>query len=1038
MSVSRRLSLFVVLSLFVLAPAAIAQVTTGNLGGEVTAGGDGSALPGVTIEAVHVPTGTRYGTVSGGNGRYLIPNVRVGGPYTVTANLSGFRPAEVTGVSVPLGGTTNVAIKLQLEAVSEAITVTADVDPIINPNRTGATSAVSEEQIESLPTVNRSLQDFARTNPYFNVDPIDATSTRMTVAGKNNRYNTVQIDGAVNNDLFGLADTGTPGGQADLQPIAIDAIQELQLVVSPYDVRQGGFTGGGVNAITRSGTNDFHGSVFYTKRDSSYVGDGPNEVEVDEFDFEQYGGRLGGPILRDRLFFFVTGETTKRQEPTGVSAEAGSPSVSATIAGLAAQAAAIAKSKYGYDPGSLGDFPEARDGDNLFGRLDWNIGSSHQLTLRHNYVEGARDVVSDRFFTRFRFESSTYAFASETNSTVAQLNSTFGANSYNEARVGLQTIKEQRAVPTVFPSIEIGGAPRAAQIILGTERFSGANALDQDILEVTDDFTWLRGNHTITVGTHNEFFEFKNLFMSDAYGYYFFPTIADFEAGRPREYSITFATGSNPRRPTQFEVAQYGIYVSDQWRVNDAVALTMGVRADMPRFADTPSHNPAVLAAIGFDTAETASESAVISPRFGFNWQPGGTGTQQVRGGIGVFTGRTPYVWISNAYGNTGVEQVALSCSGLGCTPFVTDPLNQPRDFPPGTGAFSVDLIDPDFQLPRVLRATLGYDRELFAGIRGTAEVVWTKNLEDVYYHNVNKVQTGTSPLDGRPRYGNVSTSMRDAILLTNTDKGEQRILSLQVNKSFSRGFAFSASYANQDAKSGFDGTSSRAISNWQFHHTKGDIFNAEESRSAFEIEHRFTVSTSWNFSTGPVGHTLAFYYNAQSGRPYSLLFGTDINGDGYSTNDLLYVPAAGNVIIQKNAGSTWSASPDQQWLNYLEGAGLDGDCDCILDRYASTEPWSRQLDLHYELGLPVYREFLTNLTFDVLNVFNMFSNDSGVVRFVSNQNFLPVTYQGQDAATGKPIYRERFANALAVGSQFSTADIRSRWQARVGLRVTF
>lgn len=1038
MSAPRRLFLLFAVALLAVAPVTFAQVTTGSIAGDVLAA-DGSALPGVTVEAIHVPTGTRYDTVTGANGRYTIPNVRVGGPYRVTATLEGFRQATVENLQVGIGTTTEAPLRLQLAAVTEAITVTAEADEIINPNRTGAASAVSEEQIESLPTVNRSLQDFARTNPYFNVDPGDASGTRMTVAGQNNRYNTIQIDGAVNNDLFGLADTGTPGGQADAQPIALDAIQEIQLVVSPYDVRQGGFTGGGINAVTRSGTNEWDGSVFYTMRDPSFVGEGPFNDPVDEFDYEQFGGRIGGPIVRDRLFFFLTGERTGRSEPNGVSAEPGSDSIREDIAALAAQARQIAQSRYNHDPGELGDFAEERDSDNFFARADWNIGNEHQLTLRHNYVDAFRDVVSDRFFTRFRFPTSIYGFASTTNSTVAQLNSTFGANAFNEARVGLQTIRDERAVPVQFPTIEIGGSPRSAQVILGTERFSGANALDQDILEVTDDLTMIFGNHTVTLGTHNEFFEFKNLFMSEAYGYYFFPTIADFEAGTPRDYSVTFATGDNPRRPTQFEVAQYGVYANNQWRVSPAVTVTFGLRADMPRFGDTPSRNVRVEEAIGFSTAQMAAEDVVLSPRIGFNWQPGASGTQQLRGGIGVFAGRTPYVWISNAFANTGVEQVALSCNRPNCTPtFVTDPLNQPTNFPAGSGAFSVDLIDPDFQLPRLWRATLGYDRDLFFGIRATAEAIFSKTIEDVYYVNVNKRESGTAELDGRPTYSNVSSAIRDAVMLTNTSEGQQRILSLQLNKRFG-GVTLAASYANQDSQSAFDGTSSRAISNWQFHHTRGDIFEADLSRSAFEIEHRFNVAASWNGRTGVLDHVIGLYYNVQSGRPYSLLFGTDINRDGYSTNDLLYIPSADNVIIQRNNGSSWTGDPNAQWLAFLRGAGIEpGSEGRILDRYELTEPWSRQLDLHYELGLPLVRGLRTNLTFDVLNLLNMIDSEYGVVRFVANQNYLPVTYVGMDQATGKPIYRERFANDLEEGAQFSTADLRSRWQARIGVRLSF
>lgn len=1031
----RSLYLMAVCVLLAIMPAAQAQVTSGNIAGTVLAA-DGSALPGVTVEVVHTPTGTRYSAVTDGNGRFMIPNVRVGGPYTVTSSLEGFRRSELGNISVPLGGTAEVPVRLQLQAVSEAITVTAVADDVINPNRSGSTSAVSEEQIESLPTVNRTLQDFARTNPYTNVDPQDQSATRMSIAGKSNRYNNLQIDGAVNNDLFGLADTGTPGGQADAPAISLDAIQELQVLISPYDVRHSGFTGGGVNAITRSGSNDIEGSIFYSKRDAQFVGDGPFDEPIGDFESEQLGGRLGGRIIRDRLFFFLNGELNQRSEPTGVSAEPGHPSLSPQISELARRAAAIAQNRYGHDVGTLGEFPQTRESDNYFARLDWNIASNQQLILRHNYVDAFRDVVSDRFFTRFRFQTSTYQFMDETNSTVAQLNSAFTANLFNEARVNYTTVRDKRASLATFPAVEIGGASRNAQVILGSEQFSQANALNQDILEIADDVTFITGDHTFTLGTQNQIFDFSNLFMAPAFGYYFFPTVEDFEAGKPTRFEVTFATGDDPRRPTEFGAAQYSLYLNDMWRMSPNFTLTLGIRGDMPKYADTPSFNQIVQDAVGWSTAETGGEDLIISPRLGFNWQLGGT--QQLRGGVGVFLGRAPYVWISNAYANTGVEQITLVCNQPSCTTtFQPDPFNQPRNFPAGTGAFRVNLMDPNFEFPRILRSTIGYDRELFFGIRGTIEGVYSKNLEDVYYTDVNSVQTGTSDLDGRPTYSRVSTRLTQAVLVTNTNKGDQILASVQLNRRFGRAFTLSTSYAYQDANSAFDGGSSQAHSNFQFHHTRGDIFTPEESRSAYETEHRFNAAASWNVRTGPLAHTLGLFYNAQSGRPYSLIIGTDVNRDGFSTNDLLFVPGV-DPIIQRNSGSTWTGDGAEQWKKFLAAAGLEAGTGETLERYASTEPWTRKLDFHYELGLPIYGRFRTAVTADVLNLLNMFDSEAGNVRYVANQNYTPVTYQGIDSATGRPIYREAAANRLQEGRQFSTADVASRWQARLGLRLSF
>lgn len=1032
----RRLAAALLTALGLGAAGASAQVTNGTLAGPVTAETDGSLLPGVTIAAVHVPTGTVYAATTGGDGRFVLPNVRVGGPYTITATLDGFQPAEASGVTVNLGATTEVPIQLGLAELAETIEVVGTAAEVINPNRTGSASAVSLDQIESLPTVRRSLQDFARTNPYFNVDASDASSTRMTVAGRNNRYNSIQIDGAVNNDLFGLADTGTPGGQTDSQPISLDAIEQLQLVVSPYDVRQGGFTGGGLNAVTRSGSNEFHGSIYGSTRDESSVGDGPFDTPVADFSEDQYGFRLGGPISQDRVFFFVNAEINSKDQPSGVSAN-GSTGTQFQNPTLAAAVRDFLIGEFDYDPGSLGDIVGATESDLAFARIDWNVAEGHQLTLRHNFVDASRDVIGERNSRSFRFDRSIYAIASETNSTVAQLNSVFG-KSFNEARIGFQTIRDQRAVPIVFPSVEVGGTgPRSGEILAGTERFSGANALDQDILELTDDFTFLKGAHTITIGTHNELFEFKNTFLSDFYGYYYFPTLTALESLQATEYSIGFANGSDPRRPATFEANQYGVYGGDQWRVSDRLSLTFGLRLDMAEFPDTPSFNPAVEAAIGFSTAETPSEDPVLSPRLGFNWDPTGEGKQQLRGGVGVFAGRAPYVWISNAYANTGVESSALSCqASRGCAPplFNPDPFNQPRNLGAG-GAVTVDLIDPDFEFPRVLRTTLGYERELPWGIRGSGELVWSQTQEDVYYQNVNKVQTSTVSFDGRPTYASASSALANALLLTNTSEGEELTAVLQLDRPFENGLRVGGLYAYMDAESAFDATSSRAISNWQFMPVKGDIFRPEVSTSLFEIEHRFNLNAAWNFETGRLGHTVALYYNVQSGRPYSVLMSGDPNRDGFTTNDLISIPASADAIILRNfAGQD---IPYSTLAEYLSHAGLDATAGGIVDRNSSREPWSRQLDFHYGIDLPI-RMVDAGLTFDLMNLLNLVDSDQGVTRFVANQSHTPVRFTGIDPTTGKPIYQEAANGSLRPGAQFSTADLRSRWQMKLGLRLSF
>lgn len=1058
---------------FALAPAAVqAQTTTGNLAGSVTSGTD--ALPGVSIEAVHTPTGTRYSDVTDGTGHFNIPNVRVGGPYTITATLEGFRPGEARNVMVALGTTANVDIQMALATVSEAITVTATADDVINPNRTGSTSAVSTEEIETLPTVNRQLQDFARTNPYVNTS-LTGDGTFMFIAGRNNRYNNIQIDGAVNNDLFGLSSSGTPGGGTGTQPISLDAIEQLQVLISPYDVRQSGFTGGGVNAVTRSGTNEFSGSIFGTKRNLDYIGESDTLSPLPEFDQTQYGGRLGGRIIRDRLFFFVSGEDNSRDQPDGTRACADAAECASIIAARqndsgafpgvftgtprAFEVADFLRTQYGYESGSLDDIVFATTSTLLFGRIDANIGSSHNVALRHNYVDASNVNTPSSFVrtnTRFYFPNNVYLFPSETNSTVAQINSVLNSNMYNEGRIGYQTIREHRETPgEIFPTIEIGSAQRSGVLQTGIERFSGANALDQDILEITDDFTWMVGNHNIVIGTSNQIFEFRNLFIQDFYGYYLFPDFAALQAGTPSQYSIGFATGDDPRRPTQFEAAQYSLYASDQWRLNNGVTLTFGLRADRPQFDTRPSFNPAVQTALGFDTSDVPSEKITWEPRLGFNWDIGNAGRQQLRGGIGVFQGRTPFVWISNAYGGTGIEQVLLTCSGSCQRPvFNPDPLNQPRNLG-SAAAQDIALVDPDFEFPRVLRATLGYDRELFFGIRASAELLLSRTQQDVFYHNVAKVETGISPLDGRKTYANRAQGFGNAYLLTNTDEGEEFTQTITLDKRIGS-LSLNANYAHQTAESVGDFTSSTAGSQWQFGYTSrnGDLFNPELTTSLFQVEHRFNVSATYNLQTGPIGHSIGLFYVAQAGQPYSLLMGGDVNRDGSGNNDLLFIPTdlilcpsnagqapvAGNPCRGGNAANPTTLTPlDKNLFNaFLESVGLEPGSGEAPERNSLRQPWTRRLDLHYEIGLPELLGTRISVQADILNILNMIDEEYGEQRFVLNSTYMPVTFSGMDPDTGLPVYREAASGRLTPGNQYSTGNLASRWQGRLGLRVTF
>ena len=1035
----RFLPLAACVAVLLLALPGFAQETSGGLQGLVTVKTDKSPLPGVSVEAIHVPTGTRYAAVTSATGRFTILNVRVGGPYTVSAKLNGFRTETIKDITIALGDRREVDFGLDVQAVAESVNVTAEAEPLISPSRMGSSEAISQDEIKSLPTIRRQFQDFARTNPYVNVAASDPTQTTISVSGKNNRYNTIQIDGAVNNDLFGLSSTGTPGGLTDTQPISLDTIQEIQVAVSPYDVKQGGFTGGAINAITRSGTNDFHGSIYGSARNQNYIASNVPTASgtqtykpIASFTSDQYGARVGGPIVKDSLFFFASGERNKLSAPTNGSAD-GSTSNSFGNPANAALFQSVLTNTYGYNPGSLGDYNTRTNSDLLLGKLDFNLSTANQLSFRYNYVNALNDINGARNFNTYTFETAGYTITDKTNSGVLQANSVFGADSFNQGRVGYQTVRDVRAVPVQFPSIYICNSPNVSctgsgtySLAAGTERSSGANVLNQDILEVTDDFTLIKGNHTITIGTHNEFFKFYNLFVQDIYGTYFFNNIAALQAGQASKYQVQFANVGDGA--SQFRAQQWGVYAGDQWRVNDRFTILVGLRFDLPRLNDSPTYNPLIQSTFGVDSSNVPNNQLMISPRLGFNWTPSAAGRDEVRGGVGVFAGRTPFVWISNNYGNTGIGITNLSASNVTFNPSQPPPTN----FPPGTSAITVNGINPDFKFPKILRSTLGYDRELPFGVRGSIEAMFTKTLEDIFYYNLNKVPSGSTTFYGAPIYKNYSSTFSDMIYLDNTTRGEQQNLSVTLEKRFPFGLYFMGSYAYMNAKSAFEGTSSVAYSNWQFQTTNGDIYTPQLSRSFWEVPNRFQAVISETFKTGPLTHNVGLVYTAQSGQPYSILMGGDPNKDGASGNDLLFVPANYSDIIWKGTG----APSEADWNTFLATTGLDKYRGRVAPRNALDAPWIHSLDFHYDLTLPI-SVAQVQVTFDVLNLINLVDHNSGLLRYVSNQTYTALNYSGIDSATGKPIYTVN-SGALAEGRQYSTQDLRSRYQLKLGGRVSF
>lgn len=1011
-----------------VAPAAAQNVTTGTLSG-VVIDDQGGVLPGVDVTAVHVPTGTTYTAVTQGDGKFYFLNVRVGGPYSVTVKIAGFREQTQENVTVLLGEETPLEFKLQLETVTEEVTVTAESNPVFSGSKTGTSASVGNEVIQSMPTIARSLQDFARLNPFVVQTATNSNPSALSIAGRSGRYNNVQIDGAVNNDLFGLADTATPGGQASTEPVSLDAIQEIQIVVSPYDVRQGGFSGGGVNAITKGGTNSLRGSGYYFFRDQDWVGDGVDDRPIATFKDKQFGVSLGGPILRNKAFFFANYDGGRKDTPTGFSID-GSSGQSFGAEAEAQRFLSILQNKYGYNPGGIGEATRVTNNDKFFVRGDVNLGK-HQLTLRNNFIDAINDIGFPSS-TRFIFPDNFYHFNSQQNSFVGQLNSTFGNAMFNEFRMTYQRIRDFRATDTEFPQVNIRNVQPGKDFRIGTEQFSTANELDQDIIEIHNDLTLVRGRHQFTFGTHNEFFKFRNLFIRDNNGTYEFASLDLFEQGLAQSYDYSFSNTSDPEQSAEFWVYQLGFYAGDQWRVTNRVTLTYGLRLDFPIFPDKPSANPAVSSIYGKDT-DVAPSSQTWSPRAGFNWDLStDTTRQQVRGGLAVFGGRTPYVWLSNQYTNTGLEftRVNTGFNNNNRIVFVPDPNNQPTNV--GNAATNeINLVDPDYTYPQLLRGNLAYDRSLgWQGLVASAEFLFSKTLKDITYENLNLVEAGTRP-DGRPFYRRANSAYSDVVYLTNTDEGNSWNVAFKLDRPFRNGWFANASYSFGRSKTVNDGGSSQARSNWinNWFGSAG-VNNPAAGISNFDPAHRVNLSAAYQI---PIYRgstlTLSAYYNGQSGRPYAYRFFNDVNVDAGTTNDLFYIPSGpSDVIIANGTFDQLQAFLDAGDCKDLPSGG-------IVEKNTCRSPWVNTLDFKAAVEVPIGR-VRTEIELAILNLINLFDSKNGLIEYATF-NGLPVA-RGDVDASG--VYRYTLDNRVINPSaqRFDRDDLRSRWQAQLGLRVRF
>lgn len=1069
------------LALLALPAVAGAQVTTGSLAGTVTSD-KGEPIPGATITVLNTRSGIRTTATTRSNGRYILSGLEPGGPYRIAARAIGFRPEVREGVAVKLGETVDVSFRLPEAPVQleEIVTVSDPLQQTFNPSRQGAQSVQSDTVIARLPTLDRDLTDFAKLTPQVALRDGGGNGTEGLVAlGQNNRFNTLQIDGSTVNDRFGLGRSGFAGGQAEGRPIGLLSVKEVQILLSPYDVRQGRFTGALLNTITKSGTNSVKVDAFFQYRSQDLAGP---PLEATSFDNSQFGLAVGGPIVKDKVHFFLSGEARRATRP------AAGPFIGSTDpAPIFTQAAvdslyAVGASRYGLTPEQIGTadlINNDRPVTNLTGRFDFALSESNRLVLRYNYNYATNDIFSRSATGTIDLSTQGYFFKSQNHSVAGQLYSNFKSGAANELLVSAGITRDKRTPNVFLPAIIVQNFPPASgtgtyNYRFGAEQFSQGNELDQNLYELTDNFSFSAGDHRITVGTSNEYFDVRNLFAQSSYGVWQFDNLNDFRNGVVENYTVSAPLSEN--FPVNFRTGQLGFYVADAWSPSRTLSLNFGVRADIPYWLDQPVYAPEVIA--DFGPQEIPSGQFLISPRVGFNWDAQGTGMTQLRGGVGLFAGTPAYVWYSNFFQQSGTGLGILTCGvGTGrpspAAPATFDAANpvlacgDGTTIAPGATLGEVNIVEPGTKYPQVLRANLALDRRLPNNFVLTFEGTFTKGINDIVTVNRNLAGPTGTDANGRVLYGTLNangttttnyfnltrygpSNSAGVLELRNANSSYSWSGTVQLQKTFSKGLAGSVAYTYSEAYDAQSFTSSRGTSNWRFGRVnagRDDEFG--RTRSSFDRPHRILANATYTFPWKRWATDVTISYIGQSGQPYTLsATGTggrgDLNRDGWNGNDPIYIPRNAldpNEITFVAQGSTTAQAQAQLFENYIASEScLAKQRGRIMERNSCRNPWQTFIDLTVRQTLPFGMNRVT-LEAGIFNLANLIDSDWGKIKTVDGAEFYAPTALQVPATGGVVNGREAFqlTNNVNRADRFvSNTSPGNSWQLQFGARYSY
>ena len=1055
--------IFALLLCLLALTTAIGQTTTSSIKGIVKSSTN-ELLPGATILAIHTPTGGKYSAVSNEDGRFSILNMRIGGPYKITVSFVGFQNQEYEDIYLDLGKPFNIDVVLAdaSQALEEVKIVSKD--KVFKSGKTGAETTIGRRELTALPTISRSADDFTRLEP---------TASGGSFGGRNDQYNNYSLNGAVFNNPFGL-DAATPGGQTGAQPISLDAIEQIQVATAPYDVTLSGFTGASVNAVTKSGSNEFHGTAYAFYRNQDLTGSKikGEKIFVPTLEQTQAGFSLGAPIIKDKLFIFGNFEIDKRSDLGSNFVANNNDGVTGINESRVMESDLIAVSNalatLGYDTGAYQGFIHESNSNKGIIKVDWNINDNHKLAVIYNFLDASKDKPAHPTALGFRgpnasilqFRNSGYQINNNLSSFLVELNSKFSEKVSNKLQAGYSHFNDYRVPFSVpAPVINIQDGAGSNYIIAGHEPFSINNTLDQKVFQITDNLTYTVGKHVFTFGTSFEKFGFKNSFNLAGYDKFRGPTdpvqyygtfrpyasVTDFlaDASLPLASSSlvqnlqyaqdVFATKSQFEvgadggwKLAELNVGQLAFYAQDDISINDDFKLSVGLRIDKPlyfntadliqKYIDTDNggagrdnnidyYDPETGEAVKLISTDLPSDRILWSPRIGFNWDVKGDATSQLRGGSGIFTGRIPFVWLGN--------QVS------------------------GADDSFFQIMDPDYKWPQVWRTSLGFDHRFESNYIVTLDLSYNKDINAVHVQNWGlKVPTGTlAGVDNRAIYVAADHGANNAYVMTNSDKGSAFNATVKLQKTFENGLYASVAYNYLKSKDVNSIEAEITGDAFAFNPALGNVNNDVLSNSKYGDNHRFigVASKKWKYGNDKWATTVSTFLEYAQGGRFNYTYGGDINGDGSSVNDLIYIPTTAEIGQMTFSGAGQAEAFDKYIAQDKYMKDRRGQ---YAERYGAISPWRGRCDLkllqdyNFKVSSASEKKNTIQFSIDILNFGNLINSDWGVVQVPTSVQPIGVTVAGST-----PTYT--FNNAPTQTFSYD-ASLTSRWQMQFGIRYIF